>query len=187
MEMDTTAIVQECQRGNLENFTLLFDEYNRKIYNFIYYRTHHKQTAEDLTADVFFKALDKIKQFDPRKGVFSTWLYQIARNSIVDYYRGHKETADIEDAWDIADTVDIARDVDAVAKLARVQDFLKTLPRQQRDIIIMRVWEGLSHKEIAEILGISEANSKINFSRALAKVNKQVMVAILAIIILQAQ
>jgi len=183
MEKDIAAIVKQCQQGNSEQFTLLFDEYYKKIYDFIYFRTHHKETAEDIVSLVFTKSLENIKTFNPSKGKFSTWLYQIARNSIIDHYRAFKETSNIEDAWDISSNVNIERDTDTKAKLEKVQEFLKTLPRQQRDIVIMRVWDGLSHKEIAEILQISEANSKMSFSRAISKINKEVAIVIFTLVI----
>lgn len=183
MEMDENQIIARCQRGQLENFGPLFDKYYRQIYNFIYYRTHHKEAAEDISSQVFFKALENIGSFNSGKGKFSTWLYQIARNSVIDHYRTFKGAEDIESAWDAAAAGNVERDTDAVLQLERVQGYLKDLPAQQRDIIIMRVWDGLSHREIAEVLGITEAASKVAFSRALGKLQKEALLIVLAAIV----
>ncbi|MGE5392689.1 MAG: RNA polymerase sigma factor [Candidatus Saccharibacteria bacterium] len=177
MDNKETQYIRSCQRGELENFAGLYDLYVKKIYSFIYYRTHHTETAEDLTSLTFTKALEHIGSFKSSKGTFSSWLYQIARNTITDHYRQRRPTSDIEDAWDLSSDTDIERDVDLRAKLAQVNRYLQGLPAQQRDIVLMRVWDGLSHREIAEILGISEANSKVIYSRTLAKLNQAVGVA----------
>lgn len=179
MENHELKLISLCQRGKLENFSGLYDLYIRKIFNFIYYRTHHKQTAEDLTSLTFTKALQHINDFRSDKGSFASWLYQIARNTVTDHFRQARPTSDIEDAWGLSSKDDIERDVDTRQKLDQVNKYLKGLPAQQRDIVIMRVWDGLSHREIAEIMGITEANSKVIYSRTLAKLNQAVGAAAL--------
>lgn len=185
MEMDETKIVESCQSGALEHFGALFDAYHKKIYTFIYYRTHHKETAEDIASLVFTKALENIGSYNPGRGSFSTWLYQIARNSVIDHYRTFKSTDGIENAFDLPSASNVERDADTRLKLEKVQKLLLQLPAQQRDIVIMRVWDGLSHKEIADILGISEANSKMTFSRAIAKLGKQEALILLILLALK--
>lgn len=183
MEIDESQIIAAIQQGELSNFSSLYDLYNDKLYRFIYFRTHHKQTAEDLTSTVFMKALEHIGSYKPRKGQFSSWLYQIARNAIIDHYRTFKPSEDIENAWDLGSNVNIERDTDLKMNLEKVQSYLEGLSAQQRDIVIMRVWDGLSHKEIAEVLGITEANSKMIFSRTLGKLQKEVSIALITLLI----
>lgn len=185
MELDIESIARKCQQGNLEHFGLLFDAFHQKIYKFVYFRTHHKETAEDITSHIFTKALERITTFNPSKGSFAAWLYQIARNSIIDFYRSHKETENIDDAWDIADNTSIERDVDTRQQLEKVRSYLYTLPAQQRDIVLMRVWDDLSHKEIASILDTSEASVKMTFSRVLAKLHKESWAAAICLMLIK--
>ncbi len=170
--MDDINIIKECQNGDYQNFGLLYDKYIKQIYNFLYYRTYHKQTAEDLTSIVFSKALHSLGGFKSNKAQFSTWLYQIARNTLIDHFRTNKGTNNIDTALDLPSNSNIEQDTDAKLKLENVKKVLLKLPKLQRDIIVMRVWDGLGHKEIADILNISEANSKMSFSRGIATINK---------------
>lgn len=155
------------KRENTKNFSQLYDKYVKKIFNFIYYKTHHKETAEDLTSETFMKALTKISGFDESKGTFSSWLYKIARNTVIDFYRTKKSNLNIDDIWDLANEEDIACDLDTKQKLTEVKKYLKTLKSEQREIVILRVWEGMSYKEISEAMDKSEASCKMTFSRTI--------------------
>lgn len=165
-------LAKECKLGNKEAFGLLYESFIRQIYNFIYYKTHHKETAEDLTSKVFIKAYASINTFDESKGSFSSWLYQIARNSIIDHYRSVKPALNIEDAWDLDGGSDVERDVGTKIQLENIKTYLQMLSSEQRDIVIMRVWEEMSYAEIAEVVGKSEANCKMIFSRTLKKLRE---------------
>ncbi len=185
MEFELETVVAECHKGNLDRFGLLFDAYYKKIYQFIYFRTLHKETAEDITSLVFTKVLENFSDYDKAKAGFSTWLFQIAKNSLIDHYRTKKEVLNIEDVWDMPDGTNIESEFDSKEKLAMVKSYLKSLPARQRDIVIMRVWDGLSHKEIASILEISEANSKMIFSRVMSQLSQDMPQVLIYMLILQ--
>ena len=179
------AIIEACQAGDLEQFGLLYDKYIRKIYDFVYYKTTHKETAEDLTSQVFMKAISKIGSFKQDKGTFSAWLYQIARNTVIDHYRTKKDALDIEDIWDLASDEDIERDIDTREKLREVEKYLGKLKDKQRDIIIMRVWQEMSYREIADTLDKSEASCKMMYLRAIHKLRQEVPLGILVWLLLR--
>ncbi len=162
-------------------FGNLYQRYVDKIYKFIYYKTHHKETAEDLTSQTFFKALENIKNFDSDKGQFSSWLYRIAKNCVIDYYRTKKETIDIFDAWDLVGREDIKRDSEFKEQLEKVERYLEQFTSEQREIIVMRVWQDMTHKEIAEIIGKSEDSCKMIFSRAINKLRKEEIFALIVL------
>lgn len=183
MNISENEAISLCQQGQLEYFGALYDLYIRKIYNFTYFRTHHKETAEDLTAAIFSKALENFSQYQPQKGSFSSWLYRIAKNAIIDHYRTSKSHASLEDAWDVPAAANVERDADTALKLEKARQLLAKLAPQQRDIVTMRVWDGLSYREIAEILGLSEANAKMIFSRTLVKLNKETAFAAVSLLL----
>ena len=184
MEEKEIQYIEQCQQGNMEKFAKLYDKYAQAIYNFIYYKTMHKQTAEDITSLTFFKAMDKIETFNSKDN-FKAWLYKIARNSVIDHYRTSKATTNIETIWDISDQQSIVQQVDDKIKLDKVSTYLENFNKKQREIIMMRLWDGLSYQEIALITGQSEDNCRILVSRGLKKI-KQTLIVSLALIILSA-
>lgn len=178
-------IIKECQKGNLDEFTELYEQYFEKIYRFIYYKTHHQQTAEDLTSQVFIKTLENIGRFNPRKGLFSSWLYRIARNKVIDYYRTKKNESDIAGFWDLKSGEKIDYDLENKEKLDEVKQYLDKLKPEQREVMVMRIWDGLSYQEIAEILNKKEANCKMIFSRTMKKLREEIPLALLIILLIK--
>lgn len=186
MQHDEARIINECQNGNLKQFGLLYDAYAQKIYRFIYYKTHHTGTAEDLTSIAFMKVLEGIGSFNPNKGTFSSWLYQIARNTVTDHWRKAKPTVDIEDVWDLTDDTDIVRDVDIAMKSKQVRAAMAALQPRQREIITLRLWQDLSYKEIAEITGSTEGAAKMLFSRTVKELRETMpLAAFLSLLLLK--
>lgn len=178
MNNNEIILVEKVKKGDSLAFAELYDMYVKKIYDFIFFRTYHKQTAEDLTSVTFTKAFEKINSFANDKGNFGSWLYRIARNTVIDHYRTSKSTSDIFEAYDLSDRTNIEVDYDIQQKLGQVQEYLSKLDAQQRELVIMRVWDGLAYKEIAEIVGKSEDSLKVAFSRIMAKMKKEEMFAI---------
>ncbi len=184
MEQDELKLIRDAQAGTRYAFAALYDAYIDRVYRYVFFRTHHKETAEDLTSVVFMKALEKLTSFDPEKAGFTTWLYAIARHTLTDHFRRRKTDTDIEDVWDVlASGEDLVRDADARARLAQVQDLMKDLPAAQREIVLLRVWDELSYAEIAAVTGKSEAASKMAFSRAVAALRKRAPDALLALLL----
>lgn len=179
---DEKAIIKACVQGDTARFAELYDAYVRAIYDFIYYKTHHKETAEDLTSETFFKVLKNIGQFDQSRS-FRAWLYSIAHNAVIDHYRASRPTIDIDDVWDLPAEDNMVRDSETKRALTEVQKHLGALSSIQRDILILRLWQDLSYKEIAEIVGKSEANSKMIYSRAIAQLRAAVPTSVFALLL----
>jgi RNA polymerase sigma-70 factor (ECF subfamily) len=176
--------ILQCQSGNTEAFGPIYDRHVRTIYNFIYYKVFDKETAEDLTSQTFFKALKNVSSVDPERPILS-WLYKIAHNSVLDHYRSSRTTEDIDDFWDLHDEdVDVVGNLDTEVDIRRVKKYLKELSSIERDIIFMRVWQELPYQAIAEIVGKSEANCKMIYSRSLKKLKSMVPLALLLLFIL---
>jgi RNA polymerase sigma-70 factor (ECF subfamily) len=166
------AIVTRAQAGDSEAFGLLYDHYLDPIYRFIYYKVFSREVAEDLTSDTFMKALKRFSSYNPERGRFNSWLYQIARNTVVDYYRTKKESVPIDDVFDLGHDERTPEQLDALQGLAKVEEYLTTLPARQREIITLRIWEGKSFDEIASLLGGTEGSVKMAFSRSIRQLRE---------------
>lgn len=177
--MSEQELILNCQKGDSSAFSELYNNYFEKIYRFIYYKTTHKETCEDITSLTFTKALEKINSFDSSSGYFSAWLYKIARNNIADYYRSRNETVNIEDNFMFTDNQKLEDKINDKQQLDKIKEKLETLNPQQKEIVIMRVWNELSYKEISQIVGKSEASCKMTFSRAI----KQLKISLALLII----
>lgn len=153
-------------------FIGIYDEYSESIFRYIHYKTYHRETAEDLTSQTFLKALEKWEQYDRRKGPVSPWLYGIARNLVTDHFRSKGKwgfMGDISDVWDLPSKDNVHKELADRETKDEIHGALGKLSGLQREIIILRLWEELPYNKIAPIVGKSEANCKMMFSRALKK------------------
>jgi len=166
---EESMIIAEIKAGHTEKFGLLYDEYFKKIYNYFFYRLHNKQVTEDLVSTTFLKAIKHFDSFNHKKGDFSVWLYRIARNTLFDYYRTAKNTEKLVENKIIISPEDFQKEVFNKELAGQVENFLNHLTEKQREVILMRIWDGLSYSEISEVIGKSEAGSKMIFYRAIEK------------------
>lgn len=178
------ALAREFEGGSKEAFGELYEAYLRPIYNFIYFKTHHRETAEDLASQVFMKAYRSVSKFSAEKGTFQAWVYQIARRTVIDHYRSTKQTMNIDDVWDLDSGENIETDVENRILLESVKNYIRDLPSEQRDVIIMRIWQEMSYAEIAEVMNKSEASCKMIFSRSIKKLKTAMPEAALIVLVL---
>ncbi len=169
MHIDEKKIIDDCKNGDLEKFSELYDVYVEKIYRFIFYKTSHKETAEDLTSTTFMKALKAIARFNGKKGTFQAWLFRIARNTVIDFYRTKKNLVNIDDVWELGHTPDTLNALSTQDDLNKAREYLAKLSPRQREIVILRIWDNMPYKQIAEIVNETEANCKMIFSRTIKK------------------
>jgi RNA polymerase sigma-70 factor (ECF subfamily) len=170
--------LKRCLQGDKNAFSRLYESYIDRIYDFVYFKTYHKETAEDITGNTFLKAFDRIQQFDPRKGMFIAWLYTIAKNEINDFFRKKHPVLSLEDIWDIPAETDV--EIDAVNRenFNTLQRYLQKLPASKRDILILRVWQDLPFRDIAAILNQGEGQCKMTFYRLIRKMKQEVPAAV---------
>lgn len=182
MNQSESQIIQACQAGHMEVFVTLYDTYVEKIYKFLYFRTFQKELTEDITSQVFLQAMTKINSFDVNKGKFQSWLYQIARNLLIDEYRKRKPTDDIQTYYDIAGSINIENEIDQTLRNEALQKLLKTLPEDAQELVTMRLWDELPYAEIALVTGKTEGSLKMQFSRIINKLQEYAHLLVLTLI-----
>ncbi len=176
--MSDEQIVAKIQSGSVESYALLYDRYFDKIYKFIYFRTHHMQNAEDLVGQTFLKGYEKLLSFDSSKGSFSSWIYKIAYNNLVDFWRLSKNKTEVDLLWaeHVSDSTDIEEGVDLLILSENVKKIIENLPDIEKRLLTMRVWDELPYSEISVILNKSEAALKMQFSRIIAKLRSSIII-----------
>jgi RNA polymerase sigma-70 factor (ECF subfamily) len=162
--------------GEAEAFGQLYDHYMPMIYRFILLKVAQREEAEDLTHQVFLKAWTNIGSKYSEKGLpLSSWLYRIARNTVIDHYRRTKPTSDLEEGEEREEMIsrpDIHRKMDIESDARKAIAAMENLSDIEKDILIMRFIEDLPTKEVAEAVGKSEGAVKLAQHRALGKLRK---------------
>lgn len=163
------SLLAKAKQGEQVAFGQIYSLYFKKIYTFIFYRVSHKELAEDLAEEVFLKAFTKIHSIADDKA-FLGWLYQIARNQVIDYYREKKITVGLEE---VENTLEYETNVIDIVNLEQQQIFLlkhiKDLPSDQQQVLKLKFFEDLSNSEIAAVLNKSEGAVRIIQHRAITK------------------
>jgi RNA polymerase sigma factor (sigma-70 family) len=169
-------LVLMAQKGDHDAFSKLYDIFVDPIYRYIYFRVKAKD-AEDLLETLFMKVWENLKQYKFKKNKsFSAWIFRIAHNLVVDYYRSSKkhETSELLDY--IADK-NTDNDPVKTTQSNLDKDYLKLamskLKKKHQEIIIYKFVNELSNKEIAQILSKTEGNLRILQFRALKALKKE--------------
>jgi len=145
-----------------------YEKYIAPIFRFIYFRVKNHQEAEDLTQTVFLKAWKSIGKYKKQNNPFSSWLYAIARNTIIDYWKKKKELNLDEGVSDILDSgSNVLQEIENESDFQQIMESIDILTEEQQEIIILKFIEDLSNKEISEILGKNEDAVRQIQSRAL--------------------
>lgn len=143
----------------------IFREYHDKVLHMIYSKVSNYTLAEDLTSDVFLKVYSKLDTFDETKASISTWVYRIAQNTVIDYFRTRKVYSEVPE--EIAAESEIDDEILNNETLDALADALAELPERDRDLIILHYYHGLTLKEAAERLGMSYSNAKLVHNKSL--------------------
>ncbi len=163
------GIIERAIRGEASAFGSLYDHYQPAIYRFVLIKVSRREEAEDLTHQVFLSAWQNIQNYRELGHPFSSWLYQIARNKVIDHYRTVKNDSAIEevDPEIFASAALTEARTDMELTMERVLKAIRKLKQEYQDIVIMRFIEELSLKEIAAAIGKSEGAVKLIQHRAL--------------------
>lgn len=160
------TLVRLYNKGDNSAFDVLLKRYESKVFTYISYSVHNTELAEDLFQETFIKAIVTLKQGRyTENGKFSAWIMRIAHNLVIDHFR--QSVGDNVVSRDENPVTDITCDMTAVTDdnietrliseqtLREVRSLIRLLPDTQREVVIMRFYQDMSFKEIADVTGVS--------------------------------
>jgi RNA polymerase sigma-70 factor (ECF subfamily) len=169
-EYSEDEAIQRAASGDNEAFSMLYERYVTRIYNYIYYRTGNPHEAEDLTSRVFHRALHHITHYDNRGVPFSAWLYRIAHNLVANWHRDNSRRKEVP-LEDYTQHPHRAMAPEAsVVDNQEMEDLLKVirrLPADRQQLLILKFVEGMSNADVATIMMRSEGAIKSLYHRTL--------------------
>ena len=165
-----SELISLATNGNADAFGALYDKYIDQIYNYIYYRTSNSKDAEDLCSRVFIRALHHIERYEDRGYPFSAWLYRIAHNLVINWYRDREKAEEISlsDHYppprmegSVEDRIEKEDETNALLKV------IEHLPEDRKELLILKHVEGLTNTEIGQIMDRTEGAIKALYHRTL--------------------
>lgn len=168
------ALVERAQAHDERAFTALYEQFAPKIHSYFYYHLNGRgHEAEDLTTEVFVKVLEKIQTFEFRGLPFSSWLYRIAHNHLIDHVRGQPKQIPValEACLDLREE-SAQRDLDNALRAQDLKEALRYLTPEQRQVIVLRFVQGLNTMETALAMERSEDAVKKLQARGLMMMKK---------------
>lgn len=156
------------------DFAAFYDEYFAEIYNYFFLRFLNKETAEDLTSKTFLKIVEHLNQFDPAKAQPRTWLWRIAQNTLIDYFRTNKISLSLDDENFLAQgcpSVSFEEQYNQLLSPRRklMYEALCQLSQRERVLIYHKYYLERSYHEIAEEFKLNESTLATVLSRAKQK------------------
>lgn len=170
VELTDDLALERAVQGDGEAFSILYERYVVRIYNYVYYRTGNVHEAEDLTARVFQRALGRIGSYRSMGVPFSAWLYRIAHNLVANWHRDNSRRHEVPLEDHVQLTLMIEQPehmVEQNQEREKLMKVIRKLPEERQQVIILKFVEHMSNAEIAVIMRRSEGAIKSLYHRTL--------------------
>jgi RNA polymerase sigma factor (sigma-70 family) len=171
--MTDETIMEAVKNGELQQATLLFERYHKRIFNFLARMTMDRDLAEDLTQNVFLRII-KYRNSYREGNKFQSWIYQVARNVFSDHYQSIKNRfSDFVDVEKVSDHIggnDDSEEQDEKEKL--LHRSMAKLTEEQRELLVLTRFQQMKYEEVAAIMDTTVANIKVKVHRAIVKLRE---------------
>jgi RNA polymerase sigma-70 factor (ECF subfamily) len=179
LDVTTRSIPVRHSPGLPQDFETWFHDYRGPVYRYVRFRVATREVAEDVTSEVFMKALRSIHRYDPDIASPKTWLLRIARNAVTDHLRALRRRGSLHVSLDrVPDLVaDAPSQEERMVRQERIQKLLngtRTLRQADQEILSLRYGSGLDNAEIARHLRISNNAVAVRLHRALRRLKTAV-------------
>ena len=165
---DEDRLVRQAQSGDVFAFVKLYEEYIERVYRYVAFRVENDRVAENISVWVFSKAWEQLDRYRASGLSIIEWLYAIARNEIITYYRTHKRNAIRDNTVPlVVGSGDRSDDIQDMFELQALRDGLQFLTGEEQQILILKFIAGLPSKNIARIMSMRENHVRAIQFRAL--------------------
>ncbi len=172
--VEDTDLIRQAAKGNVEGFNLLVSRWEKRVYNYLLRITANREDALDLTQDTFLKAYQNLRKLDD-PGRFAPWLYRIAHNEAYSMFRKRRPETDVDEIEpeSTGNKVTVGgSSVFPIELSLAVTSALDRLSVDQREAVVLKVYQGFKFEEMAEILScpVSTVKSRLYTALELLKV-----------------
>lgn len=171
--MTDIQLMDDVRDGKVEKLAVLFERHHVALFNFFLRLTGNRNISEDLVQEVFFRILNYRKTYKG-ESKFTTWMYQIARNTHIDFLRKKKEVLPLDEQWKESYSSELSphQELEQGQDITLMRQALARLPLKKREVLILSRYQDLKYKEIAELLGCQIGTVKAHVHRALKDLGK---------------
>ena len=162
-------------KNTVEAFTAFYQKFLPKVFKYVSYRVSDQFLAEDITSSVFEKALTKFDQYDEEKAALSTWVFSIARNTLIDHFRANarERNVPLEAAEEKpSEWLSPEQQAENSEECHILHGCLKKLTAPEQEIVSLKFSAEMTNRQIAGMLGLSESNVGVILYRAVRKLRK---------------
>jgi RNA polymerase sigma-70 factor (ECF subfamily) len=160
-----------------DDFARLYEVHAKAVFNYCLFRIGDRTTAEDLTADTFERVWRNRHRYDPEQASFSTWLFTIARNLIIDQQRRNSQRTFAAlgelDRQQSGGKPSPEKQVEQAEQLSRLQMLVQTLPDHEQELLVLKFGVGMTNQQIGEVLQKSETAVGSAIYRVMQKLRQQ--------------
>jgi RNA polymerase sigma-70 factor, ECF subfamily len=172
-QLNDEFMIIEAAKLNPERFAPLYNKYYKQIFNYLHQRMEDKDTAFDVTGQVFLKALTNLNNYQFKGVPFASWLYRIAHNEMMQMFRTQKDKRSINaDIGDLRYICEENEEPFFEEYIPAIKQLIQELNSDDLHMVELRFFEKRPFKEIAEILDITEVNAKVRMYRIIEKLKK---------------
>ncbi len=176
MRPDLKKLIDQAKNGDEEAFGKIYNLFLTKIYRYTYFSVRNRELAEDITQEAFLKCWGALSSFSAKKGSFSSFLFAIARNLIVDYSRKKKQISlEVVKDYQLLDTKNVDEDIIREEENKILAKALSKLEEKEKNILVLRYFEDLSFADIGRIVGKKEATVRVALHRILKFVKTEII------------
>ncbi len=167
--VEDADLIRQASKGAVEAYNLLVSRWEKRVYNYLLRLTGHREDALDLTQDVFLKAYQNLRKLDD-PGRFAPWIYRIAHNEAYSMFRKRRPETDVDEIEPGSTETSITvggSSVFPVELSLAVASALERLTPEQREAVVLKIYQGFKFEEMAEVLGCPVSTVKSRLYTAL--------------------